>query len=152
MTAAEPVRAGHRAWLGLAVLALPCLQQVAQDGAGWSPLLIVAGGLAVGGAFLQRQRILPDPLIDLRMFRAPVFRSSSERLPTQLRGGLVDAARDAFTQGLRLTAVIGAVIAVGTALPAATVREHLPPAGQSGRLADAGPIPAQHRSWARSPS
>ena len=69
------------------------LQQVAQDGAGWSPLLIVAGGLA-----------------------------------------------------------IGAVIAVGTALLAATVREHLSPAGPSGRLADAGPIPAQHRSWARSPS
>jgi hypothetical protein len=99
MTAAEPVRAGHRAWLGLAVLALPCL-------AGWSPLLIASGGLAVGGAFLQRQRILPDSSIDLRLFRAPVFRSSSERLPTQLRGG----------------------------------------------PADAGPIPAQHRSWARSPS
>jgi MFS transporter, DHA2 family, multidrug resistance protein len=33
-------------------------------------------GLAVGVAFLRRQRRLADPLIDLRLFRAPAFSAS----------------------------------------------------------------------------
>jgi MFS transporter, DHA2 family, multidrug resistance protein len=49
------------------------LKQIAQDGPGWSPALAIAAGLAVGGAFLHRQGRLADPLIDLRLFRAPAF-------------------------------------------------------------------------------
>jgi DHA2 family multidrug resistance protein-like MFS transporter len=52
------------------------LKQFAQDGVGWSPALFVVGGLLIGLAFMRRQRSLSDPLIDLRLFRAPVFRSS----------------------------------------------------------------------------
>jgi DHA2 family multidrug resistance protein-like MFS transporter len=52
------------------------LKQFAQDGVRWSPALFVAAGLAVGVAFLQRQRTLPDPLIDLRLFRSFGFRAA----------------------------------------------------------------------------
>src|SRR5438128_1183384 len=49
------------------------LKQVAQDGLGWMPALPIAAGLAVGGVFLARQQELPDPLIDVRLFRVPAF-------------------------------------------------------------------------------
>ncbi len=52
------------------------LKHVAQDGMGWAPLLFVLGGGAIGARFLRRQRTLTDPLIDLHLFRAPVFRTS----------------------------------------------------------------------------
>jgi DHA2 family multidrug resistance protein-like MFS transporter len=52
------------------------LKQVAQDGLGWLPVLSVAAGVAAGAAFARRQRTLADPLIDLRLFRAPAFSAS----------------------------------------------------------------------------
>jgi DHA2 family multidrug resistance protein-like MFS transporter len=59
--------------------------------------------------------------------------SVASRLPEDLGDALLDAARDAFTGGLRLTAVISAIVAVGVALLAATmlrgVRGRSEPAG-----------------------
>ncbi|MGH2649995.1 MAG: MFS transporter, partial [Actinomycetota bacterium] len=52
------------------------LKQIAQDGLGWVPVLSILAGLAVGIAFVRRQRRLADPLIDLRLFRAPGFSAS----------------------------------------------------------------------------
>ena len=49
------------------------LKQIAEAGLGWLPILSVAAGLAVGIAFVRRQRKLADPLIDLRLFRSPAF-------------------------------------------------------------------------------
>ena len=49
------------------------LKQIAQDGVGWNSALAIAGGLAVGAAFVRRQARLADPLIDLRLFRLPAF-------------------------------------------------------------------------------
>ena len=49
------------------------LTQTAEIGFGWPPGLSVAAGLAVGVAFVRRQRTLADPLIDLRLFRVPAF-------------------------------------------------------------------------------
>ena len=49
------------------------LKQIAQDGMGWLPVLFIAVGLAVGVAFVRRQRKLADPLIEVRLFRAPAF-------------------------------------------------------------------------------
>jgi DHA2 family multidrug resistance protein-like MFS transporter len=49
------------------------LKQIAQDGVGWVPALSMVAGVAVGAAFLRRQRTLGDPLIDLRLFRVPAF-------------------------------------------------------------------------------
>jgi MFS transporter, DHA2 family, multidrug resistance protein len=58
----------------LAVLAVIFgFKQIAQEGATWSAALPIAAGLALGAGFVRRQRTLADPLIDLRLFRAPAF-------------------------------------------------------------------------------
>jgi DHA2 family multidrug resistance protein-like MFS transporter len=49
------------------------LKQIAQDGVTWIAVAALAGGLAVGAAFVRRQARLADPLIDLRLFRLPAF-------------------------------------------------------------------------------
>ncbi|MFL5445539.1 MAG: MFS transporter [Myxococcales bacterium] len=61
----------------LAVLAVIYgLKRIAADGAGWLPASSIVAGLALGAAFVHRQRSLRDPLIDLRLFRAPAFSAS----------------------------------------------------------------------------
>lgn len=52
------------------------MKVVAREGAGWPAFASIALGLVVGRAFVQRQRRLADPLIDLRLFRVPTFRVS----------------------------------------------------------------------------
>lgn len=52
------------------------LKQVAQHGPGWSPILSIMAGLAIGIVFVWRQRMLADPLIDLWLFRVPAFSAS----------------------------------------------------------------------------
>lgn len=52
------------------------LKQIAQEGVGWVPALSIAAGLALGLVFVRRQRTLPEPLIDLRLFRIPAFSAS----------------------------------------------------------------------------
>jgi DHA2 family multidrug resistance protein-like MFS transporter len=59
--------------LGAVLAAIAGLKQLAQDGPGWAPLASGAAGLALGAAFVRRQRVLADPLVDLRLFRAPAF-------------------------------------------------------------------------------
>jgi MFS transporter, DHA2 family, multidrug resistance protein len=49
------------------------LKRIAQDGVALLPVMSILIGLAVGIAFVRRQRRLNDPLIDLRLFRAPAF-------------------------------------------------------------------------------
>jgi MFS transporter, DHA2 family, multidrug resistance protein len=49
------------------------LKQLVQNGPGAAPALSIVAGLAVGVAFVRRQRRLADPLLDLALFRAPVF-------------------------------------------------------------------------------
>ncbi|HVY08110.1 MAG TPA: MFS transporter [Burkholderiales bacterium] len=62
------------------------LKHVAQHGIGWTPVAFIAAGVAIGVAFLRRQRSLADPLIDLRLFRLPVF---SAALAINILGFLV---------------------------------------------------------------
>jgi DHA2 family multidrug resistance protein-like MFS transporter len=52
------------------------LKQLAQDGLGWEPTLTVLAGLAVGVAFVRRQRTLADPLLDLSLFASRPFSAS----------------------------------------------------------------------------
>jgi DHA2 family multidrug resistance protein-like MFS transporter len=60
-----------------AVLALIFgLKQAAQHGFSWLPSLTILVGVALGVVFVRRQRTLADPLIDLRLFRAPAFSAS----------------------------------------------------------------------------
>lgn len=49
------------------------MKSFAAEGAGWTPALFVVAGLALGAAFLSRQRRLAEPLIDLSLFRRPAF-------------------------------------------------------------------------------
>jgi DHA2 family multidrug resistance protein-like MFS transporter len=49
------------------------LKRIAEDGLAGPPLLFIVAGLVVGAVFVLRQRTLPDPLIDLRLFRIPAF-------------------------------------------------------------------------------
>jgi DHA2 family multidrug resistance protein-like MFS transporter len=48
----------------------------AEHGPGRLAVASVAAGVAVGVAFVRRQRRLADPLVDLRLFRAPAFSAS----------------------------------------------------------------------------
>jgi MFS transporter, DHA2 family, multidrug resistance protein len=49
------------------------LKRIAEDGLAGPPVLFIVAGLVMGVAFVLRQRTLPDPLIDLRLFRIPAF-------------------------------------------------------------------------------
>ena len=72
--------------LAAVLLVIYGLKQFAQDGLGWSPVFSVVSGVAVGAAFVRRQRSLADPLIDLGLFRNPAFSTS---LATYTLGTLV---------------------------------------------------------------
>ncbi|MGH2750580.1 MAG: MFS transporter [Actinomycetota bacterium] len=69
----------------------------------------------------------------------------ARNLPGELGEGLVDAAHIAFTQGLQLTAAIGAVVALGIAMLAATLLREVPsgsePQGQGDLAADSAVAP-----------
>jgi MFS transporter, DHA2 family, multidrug resistance protein len=47
------------------------LKRIAEDGLAAPPILFIVAGVVVGVVFVLRQRNLPDPLIDLRLFRIP---------------------------------------------------------------------------------
>jgi MFS transporter, DHA2 family, multidrug resistance protein len=49
------------------------LKRIAENGLDWMPVLSITAGIAIGAAFVRRQRKLADPLIDLRLFRIPAF-------------------------------------------------------------------------------
>ncbi|HEX2030174.1 MAG TPA: MFS transporter, partial [Actinomycetota bacterium] len=72
-TAGRPDLASAALSLAAVLAAIFGLKQLAQDGWGWAPAVAIVGGAALGGAFVRRQRRLADPLIDLRLFRAPGF-------------------------------------------------------------------------------
>lgn len=49
------------------------LKRIAENGIDAVAIASMAAGLVVGAAFLRRQTRLADPLIDLKLFRAPAF-------------------------------------------------------------------------------
>ncbi len=62
--------------LAAVLLVIYGLKQIAQDRLGWLAALSIVAGSVIGIAFIQRQRRLADPLIDLRLFRIPEFSAS----------------------------------------------------------------------------
>ncbi|WP_432976940.1 MFS transporter [Dactylosporangium sp. CA-233914] len=91
----RPQHPGHRLDLpsvGLSLAAiLPViygLKSLARDGLDVVPLVAIAAGIAFGVVFVRRQRALPDPLLDLRLFASRVF---STALGVMLLGGVVMA-------------------------------------------------------------
>jgi len=67
----DPLSAGMSLTAILAIIF--GLKQIAQDGISAIPLIAIAAGLVVGYIFARRQLGLPDPLIDLGLFRIPRF-------------------------------------------------------------------------------
>jgi DHA2 family multidrug resistance protein-like MFS transporter len=49
------------------------LKQIAQDGFEWLPSLSILAGALVGAAFIRRQRMLREPMLDLELFRIRAF-------------------------------------------------------------------------------
>jgi DHA2 family multidrug resistance protein-like MFS transporter len=52
------------------------LKRIAEDGLEWLPIVSILAGVTVGIAFVRRQLVLADPLIDLRLFRSAAFSGS----------------------------------------------------------------------------
>ncbi len=62
--------------LAAVLLVIYGLKQIAEDGFRWLTASSIVAGLGIGLAFLGRQQTLADPLLDLRLFRAPAFSAS----------------------------------------------------------------------------
>jgi DHA2 family multidrug resistance protein-like MFS transporter len=52
------------------------VKHIAEQGLDWLAAISIAAGLAIGVAFVRRQRRLDEPLIDLRLFGSPAFSTS----------------------------------------------------------------------------
>jgi MFS transporter, DHA2 family, multidrug resistance protein len=59
--------------LAAVLLVIFGVKQLAESGWGWIPVAAVASGVIVGWLFVERQRRLSDPLIDLQLFHSPAF-------------------------------------------------------------------------------
>jgi DHA2 family multidrug resistance protein-like MFS transporter len=62
--------------LSAVLLMIYGLTQITHDGLTALPILSIVAGLAIGFVFVQRQRTLVNPLIDLKLFRVPAFSAS----------------------------------------------------------------------------
>jgi DHA2 family multidrug resistance protein-like MFS transporter len=49
------------------------IKAIAKDGIGFASVAPVLAGLAIGAAFVDRQRRLAEPMVDLALFRRPAF-------------------------------------------------------------------------------
>ncbi len=52
------------------------MKRIAEAGFEWFPILVMLAGLVLAAIFVRRQMTLADPLIDLKLFRAPAFGAS----------------------------------------------------------------------------
>ena len=59
--------------LAAVLLTIYGVKQFAQEGLGLWSTLSVTLGITLGVVFVQRQRVLADPFVDLNLFRLPVF-------------------------------------------------------------------------------
>ncbi|MGD9573445.1 MAG: MFS transporter [Thermoleophilia bacterium] len=121
------------------------LKELAEEGAGWPPAVSVAAGTAAGLAFLRRQRRLPDPLIDLGLFRTRAF-SAALAASTLALFAIVGLdlfvsqylqlvlGMGPFEAGLWLLPSAGGIL-LGSMLAPVLVRRIRPPAAIAGGLA-----------------
>ena len=72
--------------LGAVLAVIYGLKQIAQNGLGSVAVAAVVAGAALGVAFARRQKALPDPLLDLRLFRRKIF---SVSVATNALGGFI---------------------------------------------------------------
>ena len=62
------------------------VKAIAKDGVGFASVAPCVAGLALGAAFVDRQRRLADPMIDLGLFRRPRVQPGAGREHPRLRG------------------------------------------------------------------
>jgi MFS transporter, DHA2 family, multidrug resistance protein len=92
------------------------LKELAKHGVQIVPVAAIVVGLAVGVGFVRRQRRLSDPMIDLQLFRAPVF---SAALVTNTFGYFaILGALFLFAQYLQLVAGLSPLAAGLWSVPA----------------------------------
>ncbi|HEX7197380.1 MAG TPA: MFS transporter [Candidatus Limnocylindria bacterium] len=58
------------------LLAILGLKEIAQGGPGPMPVAFILAGVVIGAAFVRRQLGLADPMIDVRLFRIPLFNAA----------------------------------------------------------------------------
>ena len=75
-SAGPPRPAQRRAVAGRGARGIFGLKRIAQDGLAVAPVLFIVAGAGGRRGFVRRQLRLPDPLIDLRLFRMPAFSAS----------------------------------------------------------------------------
>jgi DHA2 family multidrug resistance protein-like MFS transporter len=59
--------------LGTILPIIYALKELAKDGVRADNAVALLAGVALGAVFVRRQRRLPDPILDLRLFRLPAF-------------------------------------------------------------------------------
>src|SRR6266516_1106316 len=82
------------------------LKRIAEHGLALVPALTIVTGLAVGAAFLRRQRALAHPLIDLRLFRSRTFSAALAVLVL----GLSPLAAGLWTLPSMAAFIVGSVV------------------------------------------
>ncbi|WP_066940695.1 MFS transporter [Microtetraspora fusca] len=93
------------------------VQHIAQDGFGPLPVLAIAAGLALGVAFVRRQRALLEPMLDVRLFGSRAF---SAAIGTNTLGVFAMVGSSLFTtQYLQMVMGARPFVAGLYALPAA---------------------------------
>ncbi len=102
--------------LGAVLAAIYGLKQIAQNGLGWTAVVSVLAGIAVGIAFVRRQKRLPDPLIDMRLFKVPKF--SVSVASNALAGFIAFGTFLFFAQYLQLVVGLSPLEAALWSLPA----------------------------------
>lgn len=112
------------------------LKRIAEHGPAWPPALCIVAGVAAGILFVRRQTTLRNPLIDLRLFRAPAFSAAltTYALATFVAFGVFVFTAQYLQLVLRLsplragvyTAPFAAAFIVGSLLTPAIVRRIRP--------------------------
>ena len=124
-TASGIPRATRREWIGLAIIALPCLLYsmdltvlnlaVPHLSAALRPSSAQLLWIVDIYGFMIAGSLIPMGTLGGAL-------AVAERLPEQLSTAVLGPAREAFTQGMQLNAAIYAVIALGTAVVVARQR------------------------------
>jgi hypothetical protein len=128
VTVPAQARAGRREWVGLAVIALPCvvyamdltvlnlaLPALSEDLRPSSSQLLWIVDIyrsQIDGAV---PAAVPPRAAEAARDTIGAAVGAGDELPDQLASELVDAAREAFTQALQLAATISAAVAIGAA-------------------------------------
>ncbi|MEQ0559539.1 MFS transporter [Amycolatopsis sp. NEAU-NG30] len=108
--------------LGAILPAVYGVKELARDGVHLVPVAALVAGLAVGYVFVQRQRTLDDPLVDLSLFAVPAFRTTlGGMLLFSMLGGTTMLFVAQFFQLAQRLSPVGAALGLLPGMAASTV-------------------------------